>query len=86
MAKGVDELRRDASIVDRQFVVVEIGAQLGAGQLSKDGALRRHRRMSLVGSFDHLDLHRTCPMDDGRASDNDRTPADLQAFSVEAKR
>ena len=81
--KGVDELRRDASIVDRQ--PVEIGAQLGASAQQGRRASSASA-MSLVGSFDHLDLHRACPMDDGRASDNDRTPADLQAFSVEAER
>ena len=84
--KGVDELRLDASIVDLKAVVVEIRAQFGEGQLSKDGALCRHRRVSLVGSFDHFDLDRACPVDHGRASDSDRTPVDFHAISLETER
>jgi len=84
--KGVDELRFDASIVDRQLVVVEIGAQFCAGQLSKDGALGRHWRASLVGSFDHFDLHRLCSVDEGRASVSDRTPVDVHAISLMIER
>ena len=42
-SQGVDELAPHAPVVDVQLVVVGIDAELVAGQLRKDGALRRHR-------------------------------------------
>ena len=84
--KGVGELRLDTAIGDHKTVVVETGAQLGAGQLSKDGAFRRHRRVSLVCSVDRLDPHRACPIAQGCAANDDGTQAVIQALGIEAER
>ena len=68
----VDELRLDAAVADPQFVEVETGPQLAAGELGKDGALRRHRRVSLVFVSECLDFRGAHPSGGRSASGNGR--------------